>query len=493
MSRIVRHIYLFIFLIVSLFLATTSLAQSPNNYTVDVQHFTVEEGLSHRNATAAFQDSYDYIWIGTNYGLNRFDGHNFQVFTKEKDGLADNFIQQIVEDDEQWLWAINSTSFKVNNITFVNAYTLEVLTFEERFGSTDLLEEEIYSITTNHDKAIYISQKDMLWKYQHGQWSSRNIEGIGKYHQLHKNSEGEWLLKQILEDGVQLVLLKKDGQQEVLKTLKDRYRTLCFEDQQGAIWLKDASSLYRKLNNEKEFQLFDISEQLSIPKAEKTSFRLAVGNQQLLWFDNEKEFLVFAPDDAVVYDFNEEYAQIIESQINDFFHDRKGNTWVTTNFGVYKIRLTTSRFRNYLSLPIEQYGVNEAKSIRGIHLNGQKLWVNTTSDKDFVVNTPSNTARLIPKNDDHIFRPVLHLKENEYITASEELVYYKNYQPIRNYTWKRNAAVNFAWSLHQDAQENIWIGTHDKGLAFIQADSLAYYEQYNDFSTLSKSSIYHFL
>ncbi|MEM6699083.1 MAG: two-component regulator propeller domain-containing protein, partial [Bacteroidota bacterium] len=184
-------------------LATTSLAQSPNNYTVDVQHFTVEEGLSHRNATAAFQDSYGYIWIGTNYGLNRFDGHSFQVFTKEKNGLVDNAIHQILEDDEQWLWVVNKTPFKGSNITFVNTHTLEVLTFEERFGAHDLLEGEIYSITIDDDKAIYISQKDLMWTYQNGQWSSRSIEGIGKYFQLHKNREEEWLLKQILDDAVQ--------------------------------------------------------------------------------------------------------------------------------------------------------------------------------------------------------------------------------------------------------------------------------------------------
>ncbi|MEM8529178.1 MAG: two-component regulator propeller domain-containing protein, partial [Bacteroidota bacterium] len=417
----------FYFSAVCLFQLQLSLwAQSNPAFTVDVQHFTVEQGLSHRNATVVFQDSYNYIWIGTNYGLNRFNGHNFQVFTKEKNGLVDNAIHQILEDDEQWLWVVNKTPFKGNNITFVNTHTLEVLTFEERFGTHDLLEGEIYSITIDDDKAIYISQKDLMWTYQNGQWSSRSIEGIGKYFQLHKNKEEEWLLKQILDDTVQLVLLKKDGHQEVLKSLKDRYRTFCFEDKQGTIWFKDGSSLYRKSNDEDEFQLFNISEQLSIPTTVgKTAFWLAGEDQKLLWFNKEKEFFVFAPDYAIVYDFKKEFAQINESHINRFCYDKQGNTWVTTNFGVYKIRLTPSRFSNYLSLPIDQYSVNEAKSIRGIHLNGQELWVNTTWNKDFIVNTQSNIVRLIPKyNTNHIFRPILYLADNEYITASEELVYY---------------------------------------------------------------------
>ena len=33
------------------------------------------------------------IWIGTKYGLNRFDGHNFRIFSKDKGELANNSNQ----------------------------------------------------------------------------------------------------------------------------------------------------------------------------------------------------------------------------------------------------------------------------------------------------------------------------------------------------------------------------------------------------------------
>ena len=43
-------------------------------YIADVQQFGVAEGLSHREVGAILQDSRGFMWFGTPFGLNRFDG-----------------------------------------------------------------------------------------------------------------------------------------------------------------------------------------------------------------------------------------------------------------------------------------------------------------------------------------------------------------------------------------------------------------------------------
>lgn len=46
----------------------------------DFVHYTVKEGLSENYITCLNQDERGYIWIGTDIGLNRFDGHAFKPF-----------------------------------------------------------------------------------------------------------------------------------------------------------------------------------------------------------------------------------------------------------------------------------------------------------------------------------------------------------------------------------------------------------------------------
>lgn len=38
------------------------------------KNFTVKDGLSENVVTALFQDKYGFLWIGTNNGLNMYDG-----------------------------------------------------------------------------------------------------------------------------------------------------------------------------------------------------------------------------------------------------------------------------------------------------------------------------------------------------------------------------------------------------------------------------------
>ena len=41
---------------------------------MNFKYLTIENGLSQSTAAAIYQDSRGYIWIGTNEGLNRYNG-----------------------------------------------------------------------------------------------------------------------------------------------------------------------------------------------------------------------------------------------------------------------------------------------------------------------------------------------------------------------------------------------------------------------------------
>ena len=68
------------------------------------QDFTIEDGLSSIKPTIFFQDSRGIIWIGTNYGINSYNGTSFKSYTKEVNGLCHDYIQNIAEDGKGNLW-----------------------------------------------------------------------------------------------------------------------------------------------------------------------------------------------------------------------------------------------------------------------------------------------------------------------------------------------------------------------------------------------------
>ena len=74
---------------------------------VRFEHLTIEDGLSQNAGLAFFQDSKGYLWIGSQDGLNRYDGYNFKVFKNDSDdpsSISYNSILAITEDKDGYLW-----------------------------------------------------------------------------------------------------------------------------------------------------------------------------------------------------------------------------------------------------------------------------------------------------------------------------------------------------------------------------------------------------
>ena len=69
--------------------------------------FSADDGLSHTAVQRIIQDSQGFVWIGTQQGLNRFDGYEFEVFNYSPDdpnSLSNGWIYDIFEDDRGRIW-----------------------------------------------------------------------------------------------------------------------------------------------------------------------------------------------------------------------------------------------------------------------------------------------------------------------------------------------------------------------------------------------------
>jgi len=81
-------------------------------------NYSKAEGLSQVTVLAMAQDQLGFIWVGTQGGLNRFDGYEFKHFKatpSRKDQLAGNFVTSLCDDGDQNLWIGTSTGLTVYN------------------------------------------------------------------------------------------------------------------------------------------------------------------------------------------------------------------------------------------------------------------------------------------------------------------------------------------------------------------------------------------
>ena len=75
---------------------------SQSNYMF--RHLTSSDGLSCNHVECILKDSRGYMWFGTEYGLNRFDGYRFKHFFKKDISYSSDNISSLQEDSWGNIW-----------------------------------------------------------------------------------------------------------------------------------------------------------------------------------------------------------------------------------------------------------------------------------------------------------------------------------------------------------------------------------------------------
>ncbi len=79
---------------------------APDSF-IQFEHLTIEDGLSQNAGLSIFQDSRGYLWVGTQDGLNRYDGYSFKIYKHDPENpnsLSHNSILAMAEDKDGSLW-----------------------------------------------------------------------------------------------------------------------------------------------------------------------------------------------------------------------------------------------------------------------------------------------------------------------------------------------------------------------------------------------------
>ncbi len=482
-------------------------------FNTNVQFYDTEKGLSHRDVQAIHEDSLGFIWLGTNYGLNRFDGYHFKIFTKEKHGLQSNMINHIVEDGQGWMWLFYTTNrlFKTPvSIDLFNPVTEEVISFEERFGANLPFDfKDITSFTSSEDgKIAFVTNKHQFILYSsEGGFvvSDLAINPITlNCFSRHNTVWATLTLRDSFERevivGIDLTLdslfkdivVELDYEGKLLNRFEHDYlfqkNYVAGVDQYDNLWylLKHAeNNIHRGAGfNKAAIKKID-------PSGNETELPLnqsALVGDSILWVkeapihsDNlkvnalNKSFCISGFKHFVVYHPQTEWYEVLNLEHerlifkNDIFFDQKGRTWVGTEFGLYVIELNSNPFKKI-------HHINEQSDFqpfRGIAQDPQNnFWVCTDRGAP---------ALLFIESNDNQYESAFNLTkwafgykyaiysdregflwfasgENEYIAKYDvnsdapELIPF----PVSSKGSDLNANI---WSFHQDSKNTMWFGT----------------------------------
>ncbi len=222
-------------------------AASLSVYDYDIKHWTSADGLSSNSVRAVQQDSLGYIWLGTLYGLNRFDGQQFDVFTTEQyANLASNAITRLTTDHSGKLWIGTKAGLSV-----LDPATLQI----ERMP----IFSEVTAILEVAPGEVWVAANQL---YLISQGQVQRVEQVKTLvSQLVQTPQAVWVMA---SDGLYQRNTNDDWQQFSLPTELAQNPVYDLALMDGALHIASETGLYR-LHEDGQIRLQRLPDQTSAP------------------------------------------------------------------------------------------------------------------------------------------------------------------------------------------------------------------------------------
>ncbi len=122
--------------------------------------YGIDEGLPTSNIYSVFEDSMGYLWFGTDVGVLKYDGYDFDHYSID-DGLADNEVFKIFEDSNNRIWFFtlngqlsfykdgNFTNTKNNSLLLKSSHPKMIMNVYERHDELAFLYRDGMVSTVN--------------------------------------------------------------------------------------------------------------------------------------------------------------------------------------------------------------------------------------------------------------------------------------------------------------------------------------------------------
>jgi ligand-binding sensor domain-containing protein/signal transduction histidine kinase/DNA-binding NarL/FixJ family response regulator len=419
-----------VFFIAFLFLHWTSRAQE-----LRFNQLMTRNGLSQNSIFAIAQDSRGFMWYGSRFGLNRYDGHGFRLYksiASDSTTLSDDYILSIYCDAQKTLWVGTSNG--------LNKFNPILNSFERIY-----LPGGVHAIT-----CIYQDKSGKLWA---------------------GSSKGLYQLRD--RDHNVFVPAWKTG---IPGNITATEILSLFEDDQGQLWIGTNKGLACIAKNRGAVKLFT-SNNNNNSISDNAVTAIVQDKQQNLWFGTETGGLnLFQKKDQSFTRFQHTEGTgggIVHNAIRKMIIDRHGELWIGTQEGLSILQPQSRTFRSFQHRKANNQSLNQ-NSIYSLYedRNGS-VWIGTYYggvNVRYAFATNFKTWQYDEKqpglNHNVISSIVSDQDDNLWIgTEGGGLSHFnKNTKAFRAYNYSHGDAgslgSNLVKILYRDKENHLWIGTH---------------------------------
>jgi signal transduction histidine kinase/ligand-binding sensor domain-containing protein/DNA-binding response OmpR family regulator len=387
---------------------------------------TTLNGLPSNNINCIAQDKNNFIWVGTDNGLCRYDGYRFKVFKNDGQSHSipvEDIICLLVDGDFLWVGTRRGV-FKLNTITF------EVIRIEIKNA------QYIRAFHKDSDKNIWIGTLTGLFKYTPltQQVKSYSVAGNNLSH----------------------------------NTIRAIY-----EDKQNNLWVGTYDKLNKLAPGSEKFETFDLKGKYK-PALKNNlicDIKPVHDSDSLLWVGTETGLCLFNKRNNTFKHFTGYNTKLSNEVVKNVYEDKEGNLWLGTDFGLNIFNPSSQKNITYFHNPQVSYSIANNVIWETFEDSGGLLWFVTSAGLSRI-NTHFNfynyheiTHNIGGQTIGSRVRSIIVTKKGILWIATLNGVIRldpaTNKQKVFNINSdpKEQILLNNVFTIEEDDHERIWIGT----------------------------------
>lgn len=407
-------------------------SQSPD---LQFQRYTVDDGLSQGSISCILQDRRGFIWCGTEQGLNRFDGYNFQVYLYHPDdpnSLSSDYILSIHEDSTGSLW-IGTKDGGLNKFAPDSGKFSHYWVDPENFDSPG-----------NDIKTIFEDRSGALWLGTQGGGLKKihRKSGVFTHFPVAVDTPGN-IINAIYEDfsgtlwvGTDAGLQRFDREAGILSPagILDKKVLVIYQDKNRTPWFGTDNGFYRLDRGTGKFIHYNVSctgEKSGIANIVRVFYEDSLGS---FWIGTDFGLHLFDRGKKTYRSYYRDHKNpntISVNAVRSIYEDRSGALWVGVyGGGLNKLNRTRRTFAHYYGNPDNPDGLSTQDVFALYEDRGGILWIGTYGDGINAFNRKTG-----------------------------------EYKKFRNKPGDpESLSGDKIWSICEDREGKIWIGTAEGGL-----------------------------
>lgn len=349
---------------------------------IKFEHFNENNGLSYNSVRHIVQDKNGFMWLGTFFGLNRFDGYQFKSYMSSELGKKKIFNDDItaLELDK------NSNELWIGTRKGLTLYQMDTNVFSTFFNDKNnpnsLSEDEIRSIHIDKYKRIWVGTMTKgicIYYPKSNKFSKIKIKGFEYIKEIFEDQKGNIWIGSFGKAAVAKIVLGSKGEISKITTYTlpilfskevNPYINFIYQDAKADLFVGTREGLYKLDKSRNAFVNLYIKDDALRNKLGPYFVSIARAPDGKYWLGTLGGLIVCSQlEDIAQGNFQRYYPKLTDENslvgnlVNVLYFDASGVLWIGTEDGLDKYDPYGNEFK--INKDISLYNENQKPSLRG--------------------------------------------------------------------------------------------------------------------------------